>query len=67
MLSTKIVDSFSGEYVLVCIADTGTGISSENLNKIFTPLLLLKDPGKGTGLGLPIVMRILKTWRIYCC
>ena len=56
----KHTDVSIGEYVLVSIADTGIGISSENLNKIFTPLFTTKGSGKGTGLGLPIVMRILK-------
>jgi len=56
----KIHDANVGEHILVSISDTGSGISSDNLDKIFTPLFTTKGSGKGTGLGLPIVMRILK-------
>jgi len=56
----KNYDANVGEHILVSIADTGTGISTDNLDKIFTPLFTTKGSEKGTGLGLPIVMRILK-------
>ncbi len=46
--------------VRVTIIDTGHGISEENMGKIFTPFYTTKDEGKGTGLGLPIVKRIVK-------
>ncbi|MCX5685088.1 MAG: cache domain-containing protein [Planctomycetota bacterium] len=36
------------------IADTGTGIPPENIDKIFDPFFTTKQPGKGTGLGLAI-------------
>jgi two-component system, NtrC family, sensor kinase len=41
------------------IADTGVGIAEENLPHIFDPLFTTKLPGKGTGLGLPIVRDVL--------
>lgn len=56
----KNCDANIGEHILVSISDTGTGISSDNLDKIFAPLFTTKGSEKGTGLGLPIVMRILK-------
>lgn len=41
-----------GEYVLIEVADTGTGMPPDVLAKIFEPYFTTKDVGKGTGLGL---------------
>lgn len=49
----------SGSRIRVTIIDTGQGISEQNLERIFTPFFTTKDKGKGTGLGLPIVKRIV--------
>jgi PAS domain S-box-containing protein len=40
--------------VSISIADDGTGIPPENLNRIFNPFFTTKEAGKGTGLGLSI-------------
>ena len=45
--------------VVVTIRDTGTGIKKEHLNQLFAPFFTTKDPGKGTGLGLNIVHKII--------
>ncbi len=49
--------------VMIEVADTGTGISSNNLNKIFEPFFSTKMPGKGTGLGLAVTYGIVKMHR----
>lgn len=48
------------ENFIATISDTGTGISKENMDKIFTPFFTTKAPGKGTGLGLPTCYGIVK-------
>lgn len=46
-------------YVYVKIIDTGCGISSAILNRIFEPFYTTKAPGEGTGLGLAITNEII--------
>lgn len=54
-------DSLSaGEYILVEMTDTGTGIPREIVQKIFEPFFSTKEIGSGTGLGLSTVYGIIK-------
>ncbi len=48
------------EFVLVEVADNGTGISEEDLQQIFEPFFTTKVDGAGSGLGLSIVHDIIK-------
>ncbi len=50
-----------GPHVLLSIADTGIGIDSIALGKIFDPYFTSKPKGKGTGLGLSVVHGIVKS------
>ena len=50
-----------GPYVIIQVADTGTGIPAEIQEKIFEPFFTTKDVGKGTGLGLSTTLTIIKS------
>ncbi|MBI4024758.1 MAG: response regulator, partial [Verrucomicrobia bacterium] len=53
-------DAKPGEYVVITVTDTGTGIPPDIINKMFEPFFTTKDFGKGTGIGLSTVAGIVK-------
>ncbi|MFS8144628.1 response regulator [Rhizobium sp. BR 249] len=53
----------AGQYVMVSITDTGTGMSPDVIERAFDPFYTTKGPGKGTGLGLSQVYGYIKQSR----
>ncbi|MBN1240364.1 MAG: PAS domain-containing protein [Gammaproteobacteria bacterium] len=53
-------DVEAGDYVMICVSDTGTGIAPDDLPRVFEPFFTTKQKGKGTGLGLSMVYGFAK-------
>ncbi|MGA1804113.1 response regulator [Rhizobium sp. HT1-10] len=56
----KHIDVEAGQYVMVAVTDTGSGIPSAIIEKVFEPFFSTKPLGRGTGLGLSMVYGFVK-------
>lgn len=56
----KAMDVPSGDYLCVCVCDTGAGMPDDVIARAFDPFFTTKPSGKGTGLGLSMIYGFVK-------
>ena len=54
------VDEHGSDELIIKVIDNGKGIPQKELEQIFTPFYTTKEPGRGTGLGLALVIRLVE-------
>ncbi len=52
--------SRDGSRVMLAFEDTGAGVAPEHEDRLFAPFFTTKEPGKGTGMGLPVSQFIIR-------
>jgi signal transduction histidine kinase len=58
--AAKAADIAPGQYVMIAVSDTGSGISPDIIEQVFEPFFTTKAEGKGSGLGLSMVYGFVK-------
>ncbi len=53
--AARQLDMIEGQYLSVCVTDTGTGMSRDVMERVFEPFFTTKPLGEGTGLGLSMI------------